>query len=67
MVVLKHIRIFNGVNECDIYLIGTAHVSKDSVEAVEKIISVVSPDGIAVELVKAGEHERAIHAVQRLL
>jgi pheromone shutdown-related protein TraB len=50
VIVLKHIRIFNGVNECDIYLIGTAHVSKDSVEAVEKIISAISPDGIAVEL-----------------
>ncbi|XRP96882.1 TraB family protein [Methanocaldococcus sp. 16A] len=47
---MKHVKIFNGVNECDIYLIGTAHVSKDSVEEVEKIISSVSPEGIAVEL-----------------
>jgi pheromone shutdown-related protein TraB len=50
VVVLKHVKIFNGVNECNIYLIGTAHVSKDSIEEVEKIISSVSPEGIAVEL-----------------
>ena len=47
---MKHVKIFNGVNECNIYLIGTAHVSKDSIEEVEKIISSVSPEGIAVEL-----------------
>ncbi|WP_048056366.1 TraB family protein [Methanocaldococcus fervens] len=47
---MKYIKVFNGVNECDIYLIGTAHVSKDSVEEVEKIISSTSPEGIAVEL-----------------
>nr|WP_232217823.1 TraB family protein [Methanocaldococcus sp. FS406-22] len=50
MVVLKHVKIFNGINECDIYLIGTAHVSKDSIEEVENIISSVSPEGVAVEL-----------------
>jgi pheromone shutdown-related protein TraB len=48
--VLKHVKIFNGVNECDIYLIGTAHVSKDSIKEVENIISTISPEGIAVEL-----------------
>lgn len=47
---MKHVKIFNGVNECDIYLIGTAHVSKDSVKEVEEIISSVYPEGIAVEL-----------------
>ncbi|MEO2117730.1 MAG: TraB family protein [Methanocaldococcus sp.] len=50
VVVLKHVKIFNGVNECNIYLIGTAHVSKDSIEEVEEIISSVYPEGIAVEL-----------------
>lgn len=50
VIILRHVRVFNGVNECDIYLIGTAHVSKDSIEEVEKIISSVSPEGIAVEL-----------------
>ena len=39
MIVLKHIRIFNGVNECDIYLIGTAHVSKDSIKEVGKYVA----------------------------
>lgn len=47
---MKHVKIFNGVNECNIYLIGTAHVSKDSVKEVEEIISSVYPEGIAVEL-----------------
>ncbi|CAB3288922.1 TraB family protein [Methanocaldococcus lauensis] len=47
---MKHIRIFNGVNECDIYLIGTAHVSKDSVKEVEEVITNLNPDGVAVEL-----------------
>ncbi|WP_048201453.1 TraB/GumN family protein [Methanocaldococcus bathoardescens] len=47
---MKHVKIFNGINECDIYLIGTAHVSKDSIEEVENIISSVSPEGVAVEL-----------------
>ncbi|WP_456372917.1 TraB family protein [Methanocaldococcus sp.] len=47
---MKHIRIFNGVNECDIYLIGTAHVSKNSVKEVEEVITNLKPDGVAVEL-----------------
>ena len=37
----------------DIYLVGTAHVSKESVEDVRKTIEQVSPDTICVELCKA--------------
>ncbi|ADG13594.1 TraB family protein [Methanocaldococcus infernus ME] len=33
-----------------IYLLGTAHVSKDSVESVEKAIEEIEPDVVAVEL-----------------
>jgi len=34
----------------DIYLIGTAHVSKQSVEDVKKTVEIVNPDSICVEL-----------------
>ncbi len=39
---------FEGAKE--LYLVGTAHVSKESVELVEQIINEVEPDTIAVEL-----------------
>lgn len=39
---------FEGAKE--LYLIGTAHVSKESVEQVEQVINDVEPDTIAVEL-----------------
>ena len=45
-----HIRINNGINECDIYLIGTAHVSGESIKEVERAITDIDPDLIAVEL-----------------
>ncbi|WP_423792520.1 TraB family protein [Methanocaldococcus indicus] len=38
------------INNCKIYFVGTAHVSKDSIEEVEKVISEILPEGIAVEL-----------------
>jgi len=47
---LEKITIFNGINECNIYLIGTAHVSKKSIEEVEEAVSTLHPEGIAVEL-----------------
>ncbi|WP_330216788.1 TraB family protein [Methanocaldococcus villosus] len=47
---MKKVKIFNGENECEIYLIGTAHVSKDSVEEVERVVEEIKPDAIAVEL-----------------
>ena len=43
-------RINNGINECDIYLIGTAHVSGESINEVEYAINEINPDLIAVEL-----------------
>ncbi len=45
-----HVRINNGVNECDIYLVGTAHVSGDSINEVECAINDIDPDLVAVEL-----------------
>ncbi|WP_457613281.1 TraB family protein [Methanocaldococcus sp.] len=50
MIILEKITIFNGINECNIYLIGTAHVSKKSIEEVEEAVSTLHPEGIAVEL-----------------
>ncbi|ACX72507.1 TraB family protein [Methanocaldococcus vulcanius M7] len=50
MIILEKITIFNGINKCDIYLIGTAHVSKKSIEEVEEAVSTLHPEGIAVEL-----------------
>jgi len=44
------VRINNGINECDIYLIGTAHVSGESINEVECAINDIDPDLIAVEL-----------------
>jgi len=44
------VRINNGINECDIYLIGTAHVSGESINEVEYAINEINPDLIAVEL-----------------
>jgi len=41
-------RIYN--SEKDIYLIGTAHVLKESVEEIRKLVEEVNPDTIAVEL-----------------
>lgn len=38
------------VGEKSIYLVGTAHVSKESVEDVRKAVEAVKPDSIAVEL-----------------
>jgi pheromone shutdown-related protein TraB len=38
------------VNGKDVYLIGTAHVSKQSVEDVQKTVEMVDPDTICVEL-----------------
>ncbi len=37
----------------DVYLVGTAHVSKESVEDVRRTISVVRPDAVCVELCPA--------------
>jgi len=50
VIILEKITIFNGINECNIYLIGTAHVSKKSIEEVEEAVSTLHPEGIAVEL-----------------
>ena len=47
---IMNIRLHNGINECEIYLIGTAHVSGDSIDKVEKSICEINPDLIAVEL-----------------
>jgi pheromone shutdown-related protein TraB len=47
---VEHVRINNGFNECDIYLIGTAHVSEESVRKVEEAIIDINPDVVAVEL-----------------
>ncbi|WP_018154266.1 MULTISPECIES: TraB/GumN family protein [Methanothermococcus] len=47
-----HVRINNGISECDIHLIGTAHVSDESIHNVEKAIMEIDPDLIAVELDK---------------
>ena len=37
-------------NEQTIYLLGTAHVSKESVEEVKALVAEVEPEAIAVEL-----------------
>ena len=47
---MYHITINNGYNSCDIYIIGTAHVSEDSIREVEEAIVEIDPDLIAVEL-----------------
>ncbi|EHP84385.1 TraB/GumN family protein [Methanotorris formicicus] len=47
---MEYIRINNGLNECDIYLIGTAHVSEESVRKVEETILNINPDVVSVEL-----------------
>ncbi|MDK2790029.1 MAG: hypothetical protein PWP15_536 [Methanothermococcus sp.] len=52
MVKKMHVRINNGISECDIHLIGTAHVSDESIHNVEKAIMEIDPDLIAVELDK---------------
>lgn len=41
------------VGDKDVYLVGTAHISKDSVEDVRKTVEQVRPDTICVELCKA--------------
>jgi pheromone shutdown-related protein TraB len=41
------------VGEKDIYLVGTAHISKESVEDVRTTVEQVRPDAICVELCKA--------------
>ncbi len=38
------------LNDKEIYLIGTAHVSKDSVDDVKNTIEIVKPDSVCVEL-----------------
>ena len=43
---VKHIT----VDGRDIYLVGTAHVSKESVEDVRMTIEALKPDTVAVEL-----------------
>ncbi len=40
-------------NDKDIYLIGTAHVSKESVQDVKKAVEIVAPDSICIELCKS--------------
>ncbi|MBW9220502.1 TraB/GumN family protein [Methanothermococcus sp. SCGC AD-155-N22] len=47
---MHHITINNGHNNCDIYILGTAHVSEDSIKEVEETIKEIDPDLIAVEL-----------------
>jgi len=47
---MHHVRINNGHNTCDIYILGTAHVSEDSIREVEEAIKEIDPDLIAVEL-----------------
>jgi len=47
---MYHITINNGYNTCDIYILGTAHVSEDSIKEVEEAINEIDPDLIAVEL-----------------
>ncbi len=46
---VTHVR----VDDKDVYLVGTAHISKDSVEDVRTTIEQVRPDAICVELCKA--------------
>ena len=46
---VTHVR----VDEKDVYLVGTAHVSKDSVEDVRTTIEQVRPDVVCIELCKA--------------
>jgi pheromone shutdown-related protein TraB len=46
---VAHVR----VDDRDIYLVGTAHVSKDSVEDVRTTIEQVRPEAVCVELCKA--------------
>jgi len=48
--IMYHITINNGNNSCDIYILGTAHVSEDSIRKVEEVINEIDPDLIAVEL-----------------
>ncbi len=43
---VTHIKL----DDRDIYLVGTAHVSTESVEDVKKTVELISPDAIAVEL-----------------
>ncbi|MDZ4784787.1 MAG: TraB/GumN family protein [bacterium] len=45
----KNVKILTLENKT-IYLVGTAHISKASVELVEKVIEEVKPDSVAVEL-----------------
>ena len=49
---VKHIKLENR----DIYLVGTAHVSKESVEEVRKTVEEIKPDTICVELC-SGRHK----------
>jgi pheromone shutdown-related protein TraB len=46
---VAHVR----VDDKDVYLVGTAHLSKDSVEDVRTTVEQVRPDAICVELCKA--------------
>ncbi|MBA2862384.1 TraB/GumN family protein [Methanococcus maripaludis] len=47
-----YIRVNNGVTECDIRLVGTAHVSDDSITDVENAIVETDPELVAIELDK---------------
>lgn len=47
-----YIRVNNGVTECNIRLVGTAHVSDDSVKEVENAIIETDPEIVAIELDK---------------
>ncbi|HIP91786.1 MAG TPA: TraB/GumN family protein [Methanothermococcus okinawensis] len=58
---MRHVRINNGHNSCDIYILGTAHVSEDSIKEVEEAVKEIDPDIIAVEL----DSERFLALVNR--
>ena len=47
-----YIRVNNGVTECNIRLVGTAHVSDDSITDVENAIVETDPELVAIELDK---------------
>ncbi|WP_457612453.1 TraB family protein, partial [Methanocaldococcus sp.] len=47
---MENLKTYETRDGSKIYLLGTAHVSKDSVESVEKAIEEIEPDVVAVEL-----------------
>ncbi len=50
---LKDKVVYKKLDDKDIYIVGTAHVSKDSVRDVREVINTIRPDSVCVELCNA--------------